>query len=146
MGDDFSHWIKTQIISEFRETSVSILRHRSPSVGPHSDTVTQFRLIYPISTGGQECCTTWWQQKNQDLFPVLGHVVNDYDQLTQIDKVVMMPGRWYLIDTRVLHSVENVESDRVALHVSLDRCAELKSRFSQISHWQDRIYDTVSIS
>lgn len=146
MGDDFSHWIKTNIVSMFREASVSVLRRRSPSFGPHSDTRTQFRLIFPVNTGGQNCCTTWWQEKNRDLFPSLGHVVTDYNQLIELDKITMIPNRWYIIDTRVLHSVENVESDRVALHVSLDRCADLKSRFVQISHWDDCIYDTVSIS
>ena len=142
IGEDFFQWIKENIVSEFRETSVSILRHRSPSFGPHSDTVTFFRLIYPISTGGNNCYTTWWQEKGKSIYPPIGHVVTDYSTLDEIDRVKMEPNNWYIIDTRPLHSVENVTSDRIAIHVSLRSCNLVKERNPEISQWMDdEIYD-----
>ena len=139
VGEDFTQWVKENIIGEFREAPVAILRHRGPSAGPHSDIVTSFRLIYLITTGGIDCCTTWWHEKNKDLYPPVGHITVDYSNLIELEQIKMKPYNWYAIDTRVLHSVENITDDRIAVQISLSSCKLATQIFPEIQHWNDDI-------
>lgn len=116
----FEQWIRHNVTEQFN-ASVSVTAATSPSWGPHADITSKFNLIYVFSTGGHACATYWWQEQSRalDHIPMPGSYVNNYDLLTELTHVQMKPATWYWIDQRYLHSVENLESERVALHVRL---------------------------
>jgi hypothetical protein len=46
--------------------------------------------------------------------------VGDYNKLKVLDSGRLEEGRWAILDTRILHSVENLTGDRISVQISLD--------------------------
>jgi hypothetical protein len=127
LGSKFQQWIKSTIIDDYSTASVSFTRATSTCWGPHTDITSKFNLIYVLKPGGDQCATHWWYQKDQEPthLPPPGYFVLDYNELVEIDHVQMIPHKWYCIDQRYLHSVENLSDTRIALHVRLKGEVEL---------------------
>lgn len=119
IGLDWHIWVKDHIIDNYVETSSSITYDHGHCIPPHTDVTCDWRLIYLLQTGG-EVATIFWQEWDHPFIRPRGCFVDNYDRLTELDRVVMQPGSWYLIRSDVLHSVENISGLRIAVHVLLD--------------------------
>ena len=95
---------------------------RSPFQGPHTDLVRCYVLMYILENGGDNCTTAWYQEKGKDFYRPgkLLLTVDDYDLLDERDRVQLPTGSWAIINTEYLHAVENIEKDRIAVHLGLD--------------------------
>lgn len=128
----FAQWVQDNLVENYFETAVSIIFHdgtQDASLSPHADTNCRFRLIYPIKKGGKTCTTHWWQERNQPVLRDPGYWVSDYDRLEELEQVTMDEHNWYIIDTRAIHSVEQINDNKVALHVSMDDQREINRKF-----------------
>lgn len=122
-------WIDHNIMRSWHEADVNMINRESPSLGPHCDLGVSHRLLYLLETGGENVETVWWQELGKNIYPDLGHWVADYNQLVELERISLKKRQWYLIDTRVLHSVENLETDRVAIQISMKSCQELRDLY-----------------
>ena len=86
---------------------------------PHIDTKRTHTLLYNIVDSGGEL--VFWKEKNKPIFrgaPVGPHVVTNYTQLEELCRIKSPYKTWYLINSRVIHSVENLSGVRESIQIS----------------------------
>jgi hypothetical protein len=87
------------------------------STGAHTDITRDYTLIYLIQTGGDAPPTVFWQEDGQELIRPPKTQGTDLNKLKFVDSVTIPLNTWCIIDSRILHSVENLTSTRVAIQV-----------------------------
>lgn len=145
MGADWEDWVRNNIIPTWIETSVKctagIHAGNSTIHGAHVDTSTpdhpyKLKFFYLVEEGGDDVITTWYQQNGHPAVRLDSTPENivcsyDYQDLTVLDRVRIPRRKWIFFDTRVMHGVENILTDRIMLVVSVDPAAvtfEIKPR------------------
>lgn len=120
--EDYHTWIKENITADYMNASLMYCRGSParPSTGAHTDFTRDYLLLYNVLTGGPNATLTFWQEKGKPLIRERSLEVGDYENLEMIDSVVGPANTWYLVNTRILHSTENVDSLRLNLQVSFD--------------------------
>ena len=128
-ADDFKLWVSDHVAASWTECSASITKSGPGGIhGAHTDWSRHWALIYVIQSGGQECQTVWYKEKDQPVIRSdLGCFVNDYSLLQTLDHVIMHENAWYVIDTKCLHGVENIEHDRLTVQIGLQHLDAVKS-------------------
>jgi len=126
---DFTEWCHENIDPKCYHCSICVADGPGPYHGPHVDPYRDYGLLYVTDTGGSSVTTSFWQKKNSPMiYPrdTEQFVSEDYsDELILIDRFVLQPNQWYLLNTRIIHSVENATSRRISLQCSLDDVADL---------------------
>ncbi len=103
----------------------------------HHDVRRMFALNYIISTGGSGVITSWYKDRKQPLIRSLNKSPGvqtdtgpvDYADCDCLDSMLFEQGKWYLINTSVLHDVDHVDSVRCSVTIpffSTDIVEELK--------------------
>lgn len=124
VGEDWEEWVRTNIITDFWETSVRV------SGGPVDVTVhgahtdgRVCRLYYLVSTGGDNVITNYYRAPNSPVMYAVNHpkVVgyDNMDELEVISSTSFPLGSWILHNGYVLHGVENITGRRVNIDVSI---------------------------
>jgi hypothetical protein len=135
LGEEFKQWVRDNIVSSWTECSISkTWAAISHCQGPHTDKTREFVLMYVIDSGGEHCRTVWYQEKGQP-FHRPGRqwlTINDFDLLEEKESVFLPVGQWSIINTQYLHGVENIEHDRVVIHIGLDGDHELAVKFPSL--------------
>jgi hypothetical protein len=124
--EEFTNWIKSNITPEFQSSNSGIMFFNEPQL-PHTDTTRDFVLLYNVASGGSETTLCFWQESKQPLRRERVLALERGPHLTLIDSVKGPFDTWYLMNARVVHSVENMTGVRVNLQVSFD--AELPQAF-----------------
>jgi hypothetical protein len=120
VGAELTQWIVDNISPVCTDARMSFHGgfHRGPTtVGPHSDRKRNIRLLYIIDTGGPEVDTVFWQEADKPLHREPATVACSYQDLTEVGRYRLAAGDWALIDTTVIHSVENIQGLRKTLQV-----------------------------
>jgi hypothetical protein len=130
LGQEFDLWLKENILQNFDESVISISHQgHGKSFGPHTDRWRCYVLMYIVDTGGTAAQTTFWRQKFYPAVRDNGITINDYTNLRKIDSAIFQQGQWVVVKSRILHSVENIDTVRIAFQISVDDLSELE-RFS----------------
>lgn len=88
-------------------------------LGPHCDRSRWYSLIFLLDAGGDNHYTAFYKEKNQNLLERdFGYHVDNYNQLDEIHRLKIPLKRWVLLNTRILHSAENITGTRIAFHIS----------------------------
>jgi hypothetical protein len=87
---------------------------------PHTDVTRDYVLLYNVSAGGPDSTLCFWQEEGEQLFRDRMLAVERSPRLKLVDSTKGPFDCWYLMNTRVIHSVENVTSLRLNLQVSFD--------------------------
>lgn len=122
----FDKWIKENITTDYQNSSLmychgSGFAEGSPSTGAHTDFTRDYVLMYNVRTGGENAELTFYKEKGKELIRERGSECGNLELLEIIDSVKGPANVWYLINARVLHSVENVDRLRLNLQISFDR-------------------------
>lgn len=131
LSKDWEDWVRTNIISSFINTGVRV------SVGPedttwhgaHSDGYKGpprkfvYKLYYLIEPGGDNVDTVFYKEVGQPVERTeeQAQFINDYSQLEVVDKVRLPLRKWVLLNTSILHGVENVTGPRTNLVVGIEK-------------------------
>jgi hypothetical protein len=91
----------------------------------HTDRLRLTALNYIIDTGGSDVLTSWYKEEGKNLHRLQktpgsqsdsGAV--DYKNLQLLESVILEKNHWYIIDTRILHDVDNITSTRKSISIS----------------------------
>lgn len=114
-------WVKANIDVDIDKVGVryqyatdNMSRH-----GVHSDATRDYALIYVAEPGGSESELVFWQQEKQPLETESVVLISDYSSIKPFEVIKIPQGSWYIVNGRVLHSVEKITSTRVTLQVNL---------------------------
>lgn len=117
--DDLCDWLQQNIIREWASVGYSSIS--APCLGPHLDMSRFYTLQYLITTGGDDVRTVFYEAASESLIIEPRLKFSDYDLLTPFLEHRCEPGSWYLVDGRCIHSVEGIETERIALQIGLMR-------------------------
>jgi hypothetical protein len=120
---EVQNWIRENIVETWTECSISrTLSDVSSCHAPHTDKTRNCILMYVLEPGGEDCFTAWYQEKGHPIERPgrLLYTVNDFDKLVYVDKVKLPVKQWAIINTEIIHGVENITQDRLVIHVGLD--------------------------
>ena len=130
---EFDQWVRKNITNDFEDAGVNwtIITERpnnldQVSTGAHTDTSRDFTLIYLLKTGGNHVQTVFYQETDQPLLRRPRTHGEDLTKLTKLVQIEIPLHTWFIIDSRILHSVENLTHSRVAFQVGL-----------YVNHWQE---------
>lgn len=120
LGSDWETWVRENISNDFNDTGISYADGAldRPTSAAHTDGSRDFSLIWSVDPGGPQAELALWRAKDH---PVLWdrHVCfTDTCDLINLAILPGNPGCWYLVNSKILHSVENLVRNRVGLQVS----------------------------
>lgn len=135
LPEDFTQWCKDNIDPGCYNGSICTNEGVDPYHGPHIDPYRNYGLLYVVDAGGENVITSWWQKKDcptmyslQEYPPLM---YDDYGNLDPLESLSMLPNTWYLINVRVLHSVENITHRRITLQCAINDSSSLESAVLQ---------------
>lgn len=114
-------WVTQNICSDIIDTGLSYADGavNRPTSAAHTDGSRDFSLIWSVDPGGPQAELAFWRHKD---YPILWdcHVAfTDTKDLINLAVLRGNPGCWYLVNSKVLHSTENLVRNRVGLQISL---------------------------
>jgi hypothetical protein len=120
---EFEKWVKENITKHIVDAGVNYVSIDSTdiarSTGAHTDGVREYVMLWDIELGGPDAELCYWQEKGHPLNRPPKTQGEDLTQLEFIDKIRLPRDKWTLVNTTVLHSVENLYSTRITFHISL---------------------------
>ena len=118
VGSELAQWIVDNISSIYDNAGICFHGGLTLQTAcPHSDRKRKVGLLYVIDPGGPEVDTVFWQEVDQPLHRETGALPTSYQDLTEVGRYRLGAGDWALIDTTVIHSVENIQGVRKTLQV-----------------------------
>ena len=89
--------------------------------GPHTDCTRNFLLLYLLDRSNPDQDTVFWQEKGKPIYREHSVYVNEdptpTEELVELERVTFPLNTWCYVDSRVVHSVENILGRRTALHI-----------------------------
>lgn len=121
-SDRLTKWISNNITDDYLKLGIQV--HEKVDLAnkhnPHTDKTRAWVLMYCLSTGGKNVTTTWYREDEKPMTRELGVYTPDIKgKLVKVESVTVEPRRWFLLNSRIIHSVENIEEKRVSVAVSL---------------------------
>jgi hypothetical protein len=120
---EFEAWVKQNVTRHIVDAGVNYVSIENTGVarstGAHTDGVRAYVMLWDIELGGPDAELCYWQEKGQPVHRPPKTQGEDLTQLELLDKIRLPRGKWTLVNTTVLHSVENLFETRITLHISL---------------------------
>lgn len=121
---DFSYeqWISDNITNTFQAVMVNYCQGypARTSTGAHTDFTRDWLLLYNLRLGGPRSKICFWREIGEPLVRGRKTEVGKYCNLELVKQIPGPKHVWYLINTRILHSTENVTGLRLNLQVAFD--------------------------
>jgi hypothetical protein len=128
----FDDWVIEHITNDFIDTGIYVIfGDRYHTVIPHTDQTRNFSLLYLLEPGGDNTHTDFWIEHGQSIHREMKTFQGDYSRLTPCLSVKWPLRTWILLNTNILHSVEELSSPRIQFQVSLDRIPDTPVKFSK---------------
>ncbi len=118
--DEFKSWIEENITRDFQHSNSGVMFFDEPQL-PHTDVTRDYVLLYNIKAGGDDSTLCFWKEKNQALYRDRMTTSERGSHLELIDWVKGPFNCWYIMNTRIIHSVEYVTDLRLNLQISFDK-------------------------
>ena len=122
MGADWEQWVRENIVDDFIETGLRVSEPVSDTHGAHTDPLRKWKLYYLLERGGDNAVTCFYKEKGHPVVRDLNDemiVCNNMDELELIEQVTWPMKQWVLINTMVIHSVENIQGYRYNFTISI---------------------------
>lgn len=145
VNEKITNWIKQNIASDYTDFGISFHGKTGSIALPHTDKTRNWTLMWLLDEGGPEVDTVYWQEENYpvirnthplgpDSYDVHWAAPTSYDNLKEVGRVRLKCGRWHLITTQALHSVEGITAGpRKSLQIGFWDNSESIQRFKAIS-------------
>lgn len=114
------NWVRQNVIEQWCNIGVS--HTAPPCLAPHMDRTRFYTLQYVIDRGGDHVQTVFYKAASEDLkIDPANLYFDDYRQLEPVASYTAQLGEWYLLNTRYIHSVENITGRRTLFQIGLMR-------------------------
>lgn len=117
--EEFEQWVCENITDEFNDIGVCVSEPGLDHSGPHRDQSRNYTLLYLLQSGGDNATTKFWKTREPEL--ELHNYYSSYDELELLDQISAPLETWCILDSKAIHSVENISEGRVSIQVSLNR-------------------------
>jgi len=117
-------WLHKHLTSAYTDCGLSVITGPDRTLIPHTDQTRRYALLYTFDTGGADVETVFWQEAGNTVHRELREFGTDYGQLTAIERAKFPLRTWVMMNTNVLHSVENLSSDRIQVQMGLNAIPE----------------------
>jgi hypothetical protein len=126
-----TQWCKQNISPKFHSL---VINHQGAvdtgsTAVPHTDTTRQWTLMWFTDVGGTEVKTVFWQERGFDAVREPRYYPKRYEDLIELESHVFEPHRWVLINSQVIHSVENIQSVRKSIQIGFWKDS------TAVQHW-----------
>lgn len=126
LGSEFESWVKKNLGQDtnddwYVDSGFTLLSGTAKINSPHSDPARRWHLFYLLTRGGEGCTTNFWLQDNHDIHRSPNTSVKTYQDLRLLDRVRFPERKWVLMNSLILHSVEDVTDRRTSIQVSMNR-------------------------
>lgn len=117
---ELEQWIQDNICRDYNEVGIrySYGNPESPSTVVHTDETRTYVLMYNLDNGGGRL--NFWQEWGHRVVREGRHLITDYSKIIRIGQYETPNFEWYIIDARILHSVESMKSTRINIQISLN--------------------------
>lgn len=117
--DNLNQWVRDNINLNIDLVGI---RHQygsadRPCHGAHTDATRDYALLYMVDNGGGYL--KFWKKSDCPIEFDSVQLISDYDDMTELETVETPNGSWYLVNGRVIHSVENMLGTRITIQVNL---------------------------
>jgi hypothetical protein len=122
VDEKIEKWVHNNISQQASSVGLSTsVGDQSHFNSAHTDVLRSFVLIYLLDVSNTDQDTVFWREPEQSLHRDRAVTPYDLDRLIRVDSVRIPLKTWCYLDSRILHSVENIQHSRVALQVSFDQ-------------------------
>ena len=121
-NDEYTKWVKENIIDVFEENNSGVMFFDHPQL-PHTDTTRKYVLLYNVETGGPDATLCFYREPGYPIERDRGLAVNR-DDLMKLDSVVGPYNCWYILNTQVIHGIENIIARRTNFQISFNDLPE----------------------
>lgn len=125
LGPAALEWAKTNVSRFATSVRASFSLPGFQCCGPHTDRSRDFVLIYLLQSGGHNHRTVFYQEPGQTVMRHKHIALTDYSLATPIYQIQLPLHRWVLLNTNVIHSIEDIAEGRYSLQISLDSAEDL---------------------
>lgn len=116
--EEIKQWVKDSINLKVAHVSVQSM-YGGKTITPHIDEMRSFAYNYIVDTGGMPS-TCFWKPKDEfKHLKLYAQTVFSYDRLDLVEEIKIEKGRWHKLDTRQIHSVENLDPTKKRISLSL---------------------------
>jgi hypothetical protein len=118
---DLQEWLSQNICREYLNAGVSMAHPNGESRAhaPHTDKSREVGMMWMWDLGGPNVDTVFWQEKGFPLCRPENRQGNNYSDLDEVSRVRIPLHKWHLLNAKVIHSAENIQTPRIGVHVSL---------------------------
>lgn len=121
-------WLQVNIVEEAIDISMSFhnITDDVESQYPHIDRTRYYTLMYFTDLGGDNVITSFYQEQDGPLVrpeirlpsPEMALI---YDKLQLVDSVQFEKERWVILNSKIIHGIENMKRCRKSIQISLDK-------------------------
>jgi len=97
--------------------------------GPHTDSQRNYTLMYLLENGGNNVETAFYHENGETIVRDNALAPTNMDSMIELDRVNIPLRRWIVLNSRILHTVENIETDRISLQIGLSTVRGIKHTF-----------------
>jgi hypothetical protein len=122
--DDLRDWLRVNITENLALAGLQTMtwpdgHDQQKDVLPHCDR-RNWAVNFVIESGGPAVTTSFYLEPGQSTYRPAGCRIDDFGKLIQVWSGVIETGRWHIINTRVLHGVENIVTQRRAVTIGIN--------------------------
>lgn len=119
VSESINDWCKSNIDKNIIHVSIQAM-YGGTTVTPHIDEMRSYAYNYVIRTGGNSKTCFYKPKKEFEHLKVFERTVFTKDRLDLVEEIQIEPGRWHMINTKMIHSVEQLDpkSKRISLSLS----------------------------
>ena len=120
LDQQVSDWIHQHLTNQYTDCGLSVIHGPDGLLAPHTDQTRRFAILYMFDTGGADVRTAFYQEHGYPVERELREFGTDYSKLNEVHAVQFPLRTWVIMNTNVLHSVENLVSDRIQIQFGLN--------------------------
>ena len=131
LGEDWEQWVRQNIVRRYHNTGLRVSVGKNTTThGAHTDVIkiptpkVYWKLYYLIDQGGNDTETVFYREIGMPIVrddPTKYTItVDNFDQLEELERIRIPLHQWILLNTSVLHGVENITGARTNLTVMVE--------------------------
>jgi len=122
---EVQNWIKNNVVDSWIDCTTSASTRKSKKskvLGIHVGLTRAYAMLYLFKKGGKKVTTNFYQYKNKPRCFGLGKLPpTDYSKCKLIESFCFEEKKWYLINESILHDVQGITGERIALQISFGK-------------------------